>query len=118
MPVWGVLVRMVVYVAVGVAAVTVFSDVGAPVLAAAELAISVEAVFMLVMLNRRLETPIRPWSAMVKGLVAALVSGVVTYAVALYLPGSGLVTSLIGMAVGGILAVGMVWSEAKQLFRL
>ncbi len=118
MPVWGVLVRMVVYVAVGVAAVTMFSDIGAPLLAAAELAISVEAVFMLVMLNRRLEMPIRPWSAIGKGLVAALVSGAATYAVALYLPGSGLVTALIGMAVGGILAVVMVWSEAKQLFRL
>jgi len=118
MPVWGVLVRMAIYVAVGVAAVTVFSAVGAPVLAAAELSISVEAVFMLVMLNRRLETPIRPLTAVGKGLIAALVSGAVTYAVALYLPGPGLVTSLIGMVVGGGLAVAMVWSEAKQLFRL
>lgn len=122
MPVWSVLIRMVIYVAVGISAVTIFRVVGAPILAAAELAISVEAVFLLVMLNRRLKTenqmPIRPLTAIGKGLIAALVSGVFAYGVALYLPGPGFVTALVGMAAGGILAVGMVWSEAKQLFRL
>lgn len=118
MPVWGVLVRLVVYVIVGISAVTIFRSIGAPVIAAAELAITAEAVFMLVMLNRRLEQPIRPLTALAKGLVAALLSGLVTYGLALYLPGPGYITALAGMAAGGALAVALVWSEAKQIFRL
>jgi len=113
-----VLVRLVVYIAVGISAVTIFSSVGAPLIAAAELAITVEAIFMLVMLNRRLEQPIRPWGALGKGLFAALISGIVAYALAAYLPGPGYLTAFIGMGVGGVLAVVLVWSEAKQLFRL
>ena len=118
MPLWSVLVRLVVYIAVGVSAVTVFRSVGAPVIAAAELAITVEAVFMLVMLNKRLEQPIRPWGALGKGLVAALISGIAAYGLAVYLPGPGLLTASVGMFAGGVLAVALVWSEAKQLFRL
>jgi putative peptidoglycan lipid II flippase len=118
MPVWSVCVRMLFYIAVAITGVTVFRSVGAPVIAAAELALTVEAIFMLVMLNRRLEQPIRPWGAFGKGLVAALVSGVVAYGLAVYLPGPGYITALVGMVAGGVLAVGLVWSEAKQLFRL
>jgi len=42
----------------------------------------------------------------------------VTYLVALYLPGGAIVTALIGMIVGGVIALAIVWSEAKQLIRL
>ncbi|MGC1376934.1 MAG: murein biosynthesis integral membrane protein MurJ [Anaerolineales bacterium] len=120
MPLWGVLVRLAVYVVIGICGVTVFSAVGAPVIAAAELSISVEAVFMLIMLNRRLKDtpPIRPLTAIGKGLVAALLSGALAYGLAVYLPGSAFITALVGMAAGGLLAVALVWSEAKQLFRL
>ncbi len=118
MPLWGVLVRMVVYVAVGISGVTVFRSIGAPVIAAAELAITVEAVFMLVMLNKRLEQPIRPFTALGRGLVAAILGGITAYGLAVYLPGPGFITALAGMAAGGVLAVAVVWSEAKQLFRL
>ena len=119
MPLWGVLVRISIYIVVGIGGVTIFRSVGAPVIAAAELAISVEAAFMLLVLNRRLDAPpIRPLTAIAKGLGAALLSGVAAYGLALYLPGSGLVTALTGMAAGGLLAVVLVWSEARQLFRL
>jgi len=118
MPLWSVLVRLVVYIAVGISGVTVFRSVGAPVIAAAELAITVEAVFMLMVLNKRLEQPIRPWGALGKGLVAALISGIIAYGLAAYLPGPGYLTAFVGMLVGGVLAVVLVWSEAKQLFRL
>lgn len=116
MPLLGIIVRLTIYVTIGLCAVNLFQSVG--LIAAAELSISVEAVFMLMVLNRRLETPIRPWGAIGKGVVAALVSGALAYGLALYLPGSALLTAIIGMAAGGILAIVMVWSEAKQLFRL
>ena len=118
MPVWGVLIRLGIYIPVGIAAVTLFRPLGAPVIAAGELSISVEAVFMLIMLNRRLAQPIRPVSALLKGLLAALLGGVVTYALALYLPGPGYITALAGMAAGTALALVLVWSETKQLLHL
>jgi len=37
---------------------------------------------------------------------------------ALYLPGGAVLTALAGMAVGGGLALAIVWSEARLLFRL
>jgi putative peptidoglycan lipid II flippase len=118
MPLWGVFIRMLCYVAVALSGVTIFRSIGAPVIAAAELAITVEAVFLLIRLNRRLEQPVRPWGAFGKGLVAALFSGVVAYEVAVYLPGPGYITALAGMTAGGVLAIVLVWSEAKQLFHL
>jgi peptidoglycan biosynthesis protein MviN/MurJ (putative lipid II flippase) len=118
MPLFGVLVRMTIYVLVGIAAVTLFRPVGAPVLAAAELSLTVEAAFLLTVLNKRLNEPVRVWVAIGKGLGAALLSGIVAYGLAVYLPGPGYITALAGMAVGGALAVGLVWSEARLLFRL
>jgi putative peptidoglycan lipid II flippase len=119
MPLMGVLLRIVVYILIGISGVTIFRSVGAPVIAAAELAITVEAVFMLMMLNRRLDAqPIRPWSALSKGLGAALLSGAAAYGLAVYLPGPALDTAIVGMAAGGLLAVALVWSEARQIFRL
>lgn len=118
MPLWGIGIRLVIYVVIAISGVTVFRSVGAPVIAAAELAITVEAIFMLVMLNKRLGEPIRPLTALGKGLGAALLSGIIAYGLAVYLPGPGYITALVGMAAGGALAIVLVWSEAKQLFRL
>ncbi|HEY3311110.1 MAG TPA: lipid II flippase MurJ [Anaerolineales bacterium] len=118
MPLFGVLVRLSIYLSIGVAAVTIFRAVGAPLIAAAELSLLVEAVLMLFWLNRRLETKVRVFSAAVKGLGAALLSGAAAYALAVYLPGPGYLTALAGMAVGGALALLLVRSEARLLFRL
>jgi putative peptidoglycan lipid II flippase len=118
MPLWGVSLRMVIYILIGIAGVTIFRQVGAPVIAAAELSLTVEAVFMLAMLNRRLERRVQVLTAASKGLVAALLSGIAAYGLAVYLPGPGYVTALAGMAAGGVLAVTLVWSEARLLFRL
>ena len=118
MPLFGVLVRMSIYLLVGVTAVTLFRPIGAPIIAAAELSLTVEAAFLLFTLNKRLREPVRVWMAIAKGLGAALLSGLAAYGLAVYLPGPGYVTALAGMAVGGVLAVGLVWSEARLLFRL
>jgi peptidoglycan biosynthesis protein MviN/MurJ (putative lipid II flippase) len=118
MPLYGVLLRMLLYVLIGVLGVTVLRGFGAPMIAAAELSISVEALFLLVMLNRRIERKVWVLPAIGKGLLAAALSGAVTYALALFLPGPGYVTAMIGLAVGTFLAVVMVWSEARLLFKL
>jgi len=117
-PLFGVMLRIFVYVVIGVVGVTILRQAGAPAIAAAELSISVEALFLLVVLNRRVERKVRVLPAIGKGLLASLACGAVTYALALYLPGPGYLTALAGMLVGTLLALGLVWSEARLLFRL
>jgi hypothetical protein len=91
---------------------------GAPLIAFAEIALLVEAIIMFGWLSRKMNQPLRVWSAVVKGILAAVVGGAVTYAVALYLPGSPVLTALIGMIVGGLAALPIIWSEVKLLFNL
>lgn len=117
-PLYGVIVRLIVYIAIGVAGVTLFRSVGTPVIAAAELSLLVEALLLLFWLNRRLDDQIRILPAAVKGLGAALLTGGLAYAVAVFLPGPGYLTSLVGMAVGAGLALFVVKSEARLVFRL
>lgn len=118
LPLYGVLARLVVYMLVGVSGLTLFRAAGTTVIAAAELSLTVEAFLLLFWLNRRIEPPVAVLGAIGKGLLAALVSGAVSYGLAVYLPGPGYLTALIGMAVGGLLALTLVWSEARLIFRL
>ena len=51
------------------------------------------------------------WHGVVKGILAAVVGGLATYFVAVYLPGSAALTALIGTVVGGLIALPIIWSE-------
>lgn len=117
-PLFGVLVRMSIYFFVGLAGVTLFRSAGAPVIAAAELSLLAEALLMLFWLNRRIKPPIQVLTAVGKGLFAAVLSGGVAYGLAVFLPGPGYITALAGMAVGTLLALFLVRSEARLLFQL
>ena len=118
MPLLGVVARLIIYLSVGLAGVTLFRAVGAPVIAAAELSLLAEAILMLIWLNQRLEQPVKLWSAVGKGLFAAVLSGGGAYGLAVFLPGPGYITALAGMAAGTLLALFLVKSEARLLFRL
>ena len=118
MPLYSVLVRLAVYITIGVLGVTIFRQFGAPMIAAAELSLTVEAIFLVNRLNKRLDRVVRVLPAIGKGLLAAILSGATAYGLAVFLPGPGYLTALAGMAVGGALAVWLVWSEARLLFRL
>ncbi|MFZ5819245.1 MAG: murein biosynthesis integral membrane protein MurJ [Chloroflexota bacterium] len=117
-PFFGVLARMVLYLAVGLLAVTCFQAPGAPAIAAAELSLTVEALLMLCWLARRLPGRLALWPPVWKGGLAALLGGGIAYALALYLPGGAVVTALVGMLIGGLVALALVWKEARLLFRL
>ncbi len=118
MPLFGVMLRLVIYLAIGITGVTLLREIGPYIIAAAELSLAAEAIFMLTMLNRRLERPVRVLTAVGKGVVAALLGGITAYGLAVYLPGGAVPTALAGMFVGGILALALVWSEFRLLFRL
>jgi putative peptidoglycan lipid II flippase len=117
-PFYAVLLRLGLFLGIGILGVSVFPEIGAPIIALAELALLIEAVILLVWLSRRTHEPLKTNSAIIKGLLAAVVGGVITYAIALYLPGGAIVTALIGMVIGGLIALAMIWSEVKLLFKM
>jgi putative peptidoglycan lipid II flippase len=117
-PLYAVALRISIFLGIGYIGITFFSNIGAPVIAFAEIAVLIEAIFLLVLLSNRLHEPIHVGSALVKGFLAAFIGGIIAYAVAVYLPGGAIVTALAGMIVGGVIALAIVWSEAKQLLHL
>jgi hypothetical protein len=62
--------------------------------------------------------PIVVWSAVGKGVVAALIGGVTAYGLAVIVPGSAVLTALLGMVVGGLICIPIIWSEIKLLLNL
>ncbi len=69
-------------------------------------------------LSREMNEPLHVESAVVKGILAALVGGLTAYVLAVYLPGSAVLTALIGMVIGGLVALPIIWSEIKLLLKL
>ena len=117
-PLYAVIIRMAIYLALGASVMVFFRRFGAPAIAAAELSLTVEALVMLIWLNRRLEQPLDAGAALARGLGAALLGGLAAYGLAVYLPGPGSLTALTGMAAGGVLALPVIWPEVRLLFRL
>lgn len=117
-PLYSALIRIGLYLAIGVSATLFFQRLGAPAIAAADLSLTVEALIMLIWLNHRLEYRVTAWSALFRGLGAAVFGGLVAYALALYLPGPALATALVGMVAGGVLSLAVVWPDVRLLLRL
>ncbi len=117
-PLYAVLLRLAMFLGIGFIGLTFFKEIGAPIIAFAEIALLIEAIILFSWLSKRTHEPIHVNGSVSKGLLAAVVGGIVTYVIALYLPGGAIVTALIGMVVGGLIALGIVWSEAKQLIHL
>jgi putative peptidoglycan lipid II flippase len=117
-PLYAVLIRIGVFLLIGIAGLTFLRGIGAPIIAFAEIALLVEAIVMFGWLSRKMNEPLRVWSAVVKGILAAVVGGLTAYALAVYLPGSAILTALIGMVIGGLVTLPIIWSEVKLLFQL
>jgi putative peptidoglycan lipid II flippase len=117
-PLYAVLIRIGVFLLIGIAGLTFLQGYGAPLIAFAEIALLVEAIVMFGWLSRKMNEPLRVWSAVVKGILAAVVGGLTAYLVAVYLPGSAVSTALIGMVIGGLVALPIIWSEVKLLLKL
>jgi putative peptidoglycan lipid II flippase len=117
-PLYAVALRITLFLGIGYIGLTFFSEIGAPIIAFAEMAVLIEAIVLLSWLSKRLHEPIRVGGAVIKGFLAAFIGGIIAYAVAVYLPGGAIVTALAGMIAGGVIALAIVWSEAKQLLKL
>ena len=117
-PLYAVVLRLVIFIAIGMVGLTFFRQIGAPIIAFAEIALLIEAIVLLAWLSRRIHEPFRVGSAVLKGLGAALLGGVTAYAVAVYVPGSAVLTALLGMIVGGLVALPIIWPEIRLLLKL
>lgn len=117
-PFFAVLIRLVIFLAIGIAGVTLFREIGAPVIAFAEIALLIEAIILFGWLSARTHEPIRVDGAVTRGLAAALLGGAAAYGLAWGVPGGAVVTALLGMVIGGIVALAIVWSEARLLLKL
>jgi len=98
--------------------ITFFKQIGAPVIALAEIALLIESLFLFSWLSKHMHEPIVVWSAVSKGVVAALIGGVTAYSLAVIIPGSALWTAVFGMFVGGLISIPIIWSEIKLFFTL
>lgn len=117
-PLAAVVLRLVLFGLIGGLGVTLFKEIGAPIIALAELSLLVEAILLYAILSRRTGETIHFARPLALGLLAAVIAGPLTYFLALYLPGGAAVTALAGMVIGGLVSLAIVWSEAKQVFHL
>src|SRR6266545_1726226 len=117
-PLYAVILRLAIFITIGIAGLTFFKQVGAPIIAFAEIALLIESIVLFRWLSKRTHEPLRVWSAVLKGLVAALLGGVTAYGLAVIVPGSAVLTALFGMVVGGLVALPFIWSEIKLLVKL
>jgi putative peptidoglycan lipid II flippase len=117
-PLYAVILRFAVFIAIGILGLTFFKPIGAPIIAFAEIALLIESIVLFRWLSKRTHEPLRVWSAVLKGLVAALLGGITAYILAVMVPGSAVLTALLGMVVGGLVALPFIWSEVKLLVKL
>ena len=117
-PLYAVILRLAVFIAIGMAGITLFRDIGAPVIAFAEIALLIESIILFRWLSNKMHEPINVWSAVGKGLVAALVGGAAAYTLAVIVPGSPVLTALLGMVIGGLICLPLIWSEIKLFLKL
>ena len=117
-PLYAVLIRLAIFIVIGIAGIALFKHIGAPIIAFAEIALLIESIILFSWLSNRLHEPIKVWSAVAKGVVAALIGGVTAYGLAVIVPGSAVMTALLGMVIGGLICIPIIWSEIKLLLRL
>jgi putative peptidoglycan lipid II flippase len=117
-PLYAVLIRLSIFLTIGIVGVTLFHDIGAPVIAFAEIALLVEAIILFKWLSNRTHEPIRVGGTVMRGLLAALVGGVTAYGLALYAPGGAISTAVLGMIAGGIVALVIIWKDFRTLLNL
>ena len=117
-PLYAVILRLALFIGIGYLGITFFKDVGAPVIAFAEIALLIESIILFGWLSNKMHEPIIVWSAVGRGVVAGLIGGAATYSVAVIVPGSALWTALLGMVVGGLVCIPIIWSEIKLFVKL
>jgi len=117
-PLWSVLIRLGVYIGLAAFSLAFLPGPGAPALAFCEMAVTVEAVVLLIWLNRRLAPPIGARDALLRGGAAGLLGAVAGLGAAALLPVSPLLAALAGMIAAGLVSIPFILPYLRQLVRL
>ena len=117
-PLWSVLIRLGVYLGLAYVALNFLPNPGAPALAFCEMAVTVEAVVLLIWLNRRLTAPIRARDALLRGGLASILGAVAGLAISGLLVVSPLMAALAGVMVAGCISIPFVLPYLRQIVRL
>jgi len=117
-PLRGVIIRFGVYLTIGAVVVAFFPQWGAAGIALAELSLTVEAVFMLIWLNRRVQPAVTTRGAVIRGGLAALIGGAAAYGILIWLPVPGFIAALVAMAVGGLVSIPFILPYLRLMLRL
>jgi len=111
-------INFVVFVVLGV---VLFQTMGAPGISLADsLAFSSQAVLLLTLLNRHLIKRLSPGPSLLRALLAAGVGGLTVYLVGI-LPqaiAQPLIMGTAALAIGGLVALPVIWKEIRLLLRL
>jgi putative peptidoglycan lipid II flippase len=91
---------------------------GAPGIALLEMAFTLEATVLLVWLNRLIPEKVSLGSSLLRGLAGALIGGGLAYGLALWLPLSGVLSSLLALPLGFAASLPFIWKEVRLLIRL
>jgi putative peptidoglycan lipid II flippase len=91
---------------------------GAPGIALIEMAFTIEAAILLIWLNRLLPAKVTLGTSLLRGLAGAIIGGGVAYGLALWLPLSGVLSSLLALPLGFAASLPFIWPEIRLLSRL
>ncbi len=117
-PLAAVIIRLIIYLAIGISALLFFQQYGAPVIAFAEISLTIEAIIMFRWLSGRIHEGIQIDGALFKGLLAALAGGGAAYLLAAFVPGSAVLTAFFGMFIGTCIAFLIIRKEILLLLHL
>ena len=117
-PLWTVLIRLAVYIGLAAFSLIFLPSPGAPALAFCEMAVTVEAIVLLIWLNRRLAPPIEARDALLRGGAASVLGGVAGFAAAGLLEVAPLLAAFGGMIVAGLVSLPFILPYLRQLLRL
>ncbi len=117
-PLYAVGLRLVIFLGISITGVTYLREIGAPVIAFAEIALLFEAILLFTWLSKRTHQPILVGGALTRGLIAAVIGGATAYTLAVFVPGDAILTALLGMVAGGILALIIIWQDVRLLLHL
>lgn len=117
-PLWGVLIRFSIYLLIGLTALRFFRSSGAPALAFADIALTIESAFMFFWLSRKMHEPLEVRGALLRGVTAALIGGTLAYGLAVIVPGPAVITASVGMLAGALAALPLIRHEISLLLNL
>ncbi len=117
-PFLGVVIRLSIYIGIGIVSILFLPGIGAPAIAFGEIAATLEAMILLIWLNHRLPARIVVGGSLLRGLVASLVGASAAYGLALMLPGGAVATALAGICIGGLIVLPIIWQDIRLLFNL